>query len=108
MPESVFWMTTSWQHSFAGRSDRAPFHVASIQPMFTWQLGKGNYLRSTGIIALDFTNDNYFIPFGLGVGKVFTAGKVTFNIFAEPQFTTWHHGAGISVVQLFCDINTQF
>ena len=98
----------TWQHSFAGRKDRERVHAASIQPMFTWQLGNGLYMRSTGIIVLDFQNDNYFIPFGLGMGKVFNAGKLTFNLFVEPQFTTWHHGTSIPEVQLFCGINTQF
>ena len=98
----------TWQHSFAGDSDRETVHVATIQPFFMWQLGKGLYLRSTAINVLDFGNENYIIPLGLGIGKIVAVNKLVFNLFAEPQFTVWHKSTGMPKTQLFIGINTQF
>ena len=101
-------LLATWQHSFAGSSHRNTVNLATIQPFFMWQLGKGLYLRSTAINVLDFENGNYLIPIGLGMGKIVKVNKVIFNIFAEPQFTVWHRGEGLPEIQYFIGINTQF
>ncbi len=98
----------TWQHSFAGKKERNKVQVATIQPFFMWQLGKGYYLRSTAITVCDFENGNYLIPLGTGAGKIIKAGKIIFNIFAEPQFSVWHKGFGVPKTQIFIGINTQF
>ena len=98
----------TWQHSFAGSEKRAPVHVSSIQPFLMWQLKKGFYLRSTGNAILDFQNNNYLVPIGLGVGKIITINKVICNLFFEPQFAVYNYGKGLPRIQLFLGINTQF
>lgn len=98
----------TWQHSFAGDSDRNKVQIATIQPFLMWQLGKGVYLRSSGISMLDLENGNYVVPLGLGAGKVIKAGKFVFNLFAEPQFSVWYKGDNMPKVQCFFGINTQF
>jgi len=40
-----------------------------------------------------------------GVHKV---GNVLVNTFAEPQFSVYHHGSGLSTFQLFFGVNFQF
>ena len=101
-------LLATYQHSFAGDSDRSKVNILTIQPFFMWQLGKGLYLRSTGINVLDFEKSNYIIPLGLGLGKIITVNKIVFNLFAEPQYTIWHKGDGMPKVQIFIGINTQF
>lgn len=101
-------LLATYQHSFAGASHRNNVNTATIQPFFMWQLGKGLYLRSTGINVFDFENGNYLFPLGLGIGKIITVSKLVFNLFAEPQFTMWHKGDGMPKTQLFIGINTQF
>ena len=103
-----FGMLATWQHSFAGDKDRKKVQTASVQPFFTWQLGKGSYLRSTGINYFDLENGNILLPLGLGIGQVLNVGRVVFNLFAEPQFALWHKGTGLPETQLFIGINTQF
>ena len=98
----------TWQHSFAGGSDRRKVHVATIQPFVMWQVGGGTYLRSTAIKMLDFENSTYVLPLGAGIGKVVRVNKMIFNIFIEPQFTLWHEGKGVPKWQLFMGINSQF
>lgn len=98
----------TYQHSFAGKSSRDAVSIATVQPFFMWQLGKGLYLRSTGITVFDFENHNYLLPLGLGIGKVIPVNKLVFNLFAEPQYSVWHKGEGMPKVQVFIGINTQF
>lgn len=97
-----------WQHSFAGNSERKEVNVMTFQPFLMWQLGKGYYLRSTGIAILDFENDNYYVPLGLGAGKVIKKDKMVFNLFVEPQYTVYQSGVNAPKTQIFIGINTQF
>ena len=101
-------LLATWQFSFAGKSSRNDVHVATIQPFFMWQLGKGLYMRSSAINMLDFENGHYLVPMGLGIGKIVKVNRLVFNLFAEPQFTLWHKGSGLPKTQLFIGINTQF
>ncbi len=97
-----------WQTSFAGDDDRPDVSLLTPQLFFLWQIGGGTYLRSTGIWSFDLRNGNYNIPLGLGIGKVFKADRVIFNIFAEPQYSVAAQGAGQPKFQLFIGFNTQF
>lgn len=107
-PVFQYGILATWQHSFAGDKERRKVHAGSIQPFMMWQLGKGLYLRSTGIAILDFENDNYLVPLGLGIGKVVPINRVVCNLFVEPQFAVWSKGAGLPKTQIFLGINTQF
>lgn len=99
---------STWQHSFAGDDDRPDAQMFTFQPFLMWQLGKGVYMRSTGIMSFDLENDNYCVPLGLGIGKILKRDKLVFNLFMEPQFTVWYKGNNIPKTQLFIGINTQF
>lgn len=97
----------TWQASFAGESDRESTSLFATQPFVVWQLGKGTYLRSTGIWAFDLKSGDYSVPIGFGIGQVLKAGGLVYNIFLEPQFTILHSGAGQPEIQLFAGINVQ-
>lgn len=98
----------TWQHSFAGEDKREDVNFAAFQPFAMYQLGKGYYLRSVGIWAFNLENDNYNIPVGLGIGKVFKKGKTVYNAFIEPQYTVAEKGPGQPQWQVFFGFNMQF
>ena len=98
----------TWQHSFAGNNDRAEVNFAAFQPFAMYQLGGGYYLRSVGIWAFNLENNNYNIPVGLGIGKVFKKGSTVFNAFVEPQYTVAKRGPGQPEMQVFVGFNMQF
>lgn len=98
----------TWQHSFAGDDDRASQNNLSIQPLFIYNLPQGWYLRSTATLNFAFAQDTYVVPIGAGVGKVWLRGGTTINVFAEPQFSVAHDGAGQPKFQVFLGANLQF
>jgi len=72
-------------------------------------LSQGWYLRSSATWTFDLARDHYAIPVGLGVGKVWLVGDGTsVNVFAEPQWTVAHDGAGQPKFQVFAGVNMQF
>ena len=82
----------TWQHSFAGNGDRRAVNVGAFQPFAMLQLGRGLYLRSTGIMVYDFESDDYTVPIGAGFGKVIPQGNTVFNVFIEPQVSVFDRG----------------
>ena len=98
----------TWQHSFAGESDRHDVNAGAFQPFFLYQLGKGLYLRSAAVWAYNFENDTYTIPLSLGIGQVIPRGKTVFNIFVEPQYSVADDGPGWPEWQIFIGFNMQF
>ena len=98
----------TWQHSFAGESDRDTVNMAAMQPFAMYQLGGGTYLRSVGIWYYDIEHDNYSIPVGLGIGQVVKSGNTVYNFFIEPQYSVLDSGSGIAKWQIFTGINMQF
>src|SRR5262249_45107898 len=54
-----------------------------------------------------FELDTYYIPVGLGVGKVWASPKQTVNVFAERQWTVAHKGDGVPKLQLFAGLKLQ-
>ncbi|MDR2084466.1 MAG: hypothetical protein LBP67_05680 [Bacteroidales bacterium] len=97
-----------WQASFAGKKSVADVNMLTVQLFGILQLGKGTYLRSTGVWSFNFENQNYNIPLGLGIGKVVMVKKVVLNIFVEPQFSVLAKGEGQTRFQTFIGVNTQF
>jgi len=82
--------------------------LAAVQPFGMIQMGKGWYLRSTGVWAFNLEADSWMVPFGMGIGKVVKAGKNVINAFFEPQFTILSSGdAGQPQFQLFFGVNIQ-
>lgn len=98
----------SWQHSFAGESNRSDVNIGAFQPFAFYQLGGGTYLRSAPIWNYNFQNDSYGIPLGLGVGQVIKSGKTVYNFFVEPQGSVADHGPGQPRWQIFFGLNLQF
>jgi hypothetical protein len=98
----------TWQHSFAGESERADVNFGAFQPFGMLQLGAGNYLRSTGIWAYNIETDSYSVPIGLGYGKVFKKGDIVYNAFVEPQYSVAVDGDGQPDWQVFLGFNMQF
>jgi hypothetical protein len=98
----------TWQGSFAGDSDRQDTSFGAFQPFGMYQLGDGLYLRSTGVMTYNFKNDDYAIPIGLGLGKVFKRGSTVYNAFLEPQYTIADKGNGQPEWQIFAGFNMQF
>ena len=98
----------TYQHSVGGNSEDPKSSVAILQPFYFFQLGKGTYLRGAPIWILDFENNAYNIPFGLGIGQVIKVGRTVFNIFLEPQYTMYNKGDGLPLFAMFGAINMQF
>jgi hypothetical protein len=68
--------------SFAGPNDRSSVSFLSVQYFVNYNLAHGWYLSSAPIITADFESpggDQWTIPFGGGVGKIFKLGKLPFN-----------------------------
>jgi hypothetical protein len=78
-----------------------------LQPFGLLQLGKGWYLRSTGIWSFNLETNDYVIPIGAGVGKVIKSGNKVFNFFVEPQFTILSDGPGQPEFQVFAGFSIQ-
>jgi len=98
----------TWAANFAGKGDRADVNTGAFQPFGIYQLGKGSYLRSTGVWVYDFERDNYTMPLGIGFGKVFNRGKTVYNAFIEPQWSVADKGPGWPEWQVFIGFNMQF
>jgi hypothetical protein len=98
----------TWAHSFAGEDDRDDVNIGAFQPFAMYQLGKGRYLRSTGIMVYDFETDDYSVPLGIGIGQVIPKGKTVYNIFIEPQWSIADKGPGKPEWQVFVGFNMQF
>jgi len=105
---SVVGFDATWQASFAGSDDRPNTNQATFQPTIALAIGRsGFYISSSPIWVLDFQNDQYLIPFSLGAGKVFMAGKTIVNVTMEPQVTVYHWGEGLPAFQLFLGLSLQ-
>jgi hypothetical protein len=99
----------TWQHSFAGPSDRPDQNGLAFQPLGILNLPKAWYLRSTATWNFDLAHDVWVIPLGAGIGKVWVLHNgTTVNVFGEPQFTVAHSGDGQPKLQLFAGVNLQF
>ena len=90
----------TWQHSFAGEHTRPDAQVLTFQPIAVLSIGRGYYVRSSGIWSFDIPNNKRLIPLGVGFGKVFKIGPAIVNAFIEPQFTVYHNGSGLPSFQL--------
>jgi hypothetical protein len=75
----------------------------------TYNLPEDFYLRSTAIWSFDLggapVSHTSVIP--LGFGKVWSLGKITLNLFAEPQYSVVRSGVGVPVWQIFAGFNLQ-
>jgi hypothetical protein len=99
----------TYQHSFAGQDARPTVQEITAQPILTYNLPEAFYLRSTGIWGFNLGAERHtsVIPIGFGVGKVWTLGKLTLNLFAEPQYSVIRSGIGVPTWQVFAGFNIQ-
>jgi hypothetical protein len=98
----------TYQHSFAGDT-RHVAEVATVQPIVTYNLPEGYYLRSSATWTFDRGNHSNYIPIGLGAGKVWTYGQGNnINAFVEPQITTFRSGVSVPTWEIFAGVNFQF
>ena len=95
----------TYQHDVAGDGESS---LAAVQPFGMVQMGKGWYVRSTGVWVFNLAADSWTVPVGMGVGKVVKAGKKVINAYFEPQFTVLSSGdVGQPQFQLFFGVNIQ-
>lgn len=97
----------TYEHSISAVEGKTK-STAVIQPFMMIQLGKGTYLRSTGPATLDFENEQYYVPLGMGIGKVAKVGSTVVNFYLEPQYTVYSNYEGAANFQLFAGMNFQF
>jgi hypothetical protein len=98
----------TWQHSFAGDSDRRTQNNLQAQPFVIFNLPKGWYLRSTATWTWDLHEGTCYLPIGAGAGKVWKPASATWNVFLEPQWTVAHDGEGVPKFQIYAGLNLQF
>jgi len=99
----------TWQHSFAGDSDRATQSAVTAQPVLIYNLPEGWYLRSSATWNFDLARNEYAIPVGAGLGRVVVLpDKTTINAFIEPQWTLAHDGIAQPQFQVFAGVTVQF
>jgi hypothetical protein len=107
-PQHIIGGLMQWQASFAGDNDRDDVNTLTFQPFLIYNLPKGWYVRSTAIWTFDLENDHYYIPLGIGGGKVWKAGTTILNAFIEPQWTVAHDGGGLPQFAVFAGLNLTF
>jgi len=99
----------TYQTSIAGNENRTGTNLLVFQPVLTLNMGNGLYGRSAGATwTFDFQNNRTLIPIGIGVGKIFKAGKTLVNIFIEPELTAYSEGQGQPAYQIFLGLNFQW
>ena len=98
----------TWQHSFAGSSERDDVNMAVFQPFAMYQLGGGTYLRAAPMWAYNIESGNYNIPLGIGIGQVIKHNKTVYNLFLEPQYSVATDGANQPQWQILLGLNIQF
>jgi hypothetical protein len=97
-----------YQHSFAESFGDPDVSTLTFQPIVTYNLPQGFYVRSSGIWTFDFIHDVSYVPVGLGLGQVVQFGKTTVNYFVEPQYSVARAGVGAPIWQIFGGLNFQF
>lgn len=108
-PWGVYGALLTYQHDFAGPSDRPTQNITTFQPFVNINLPRGIYARSTAVWNFNLENGDYYIPVGAGLGKVWKLKNgVILNLFAEPQWTVFHEGDAQPNFQAFVGFNTQF
>jgi hypothetical protein len=92
---------------FAGDRTRPDAQALTFQPIAALSIGRGYYIRSSGIWSFDIHNNKNLIPLGAGFGKVLKIGNAIVNAFIEPQFTVYNNGSGLPPFQLLSGLNFQ-
>lgn len=98
----------TYQHSFAGPSERPTQNLATVQPFLIYNLAQSYYVRSSAVMNFNWQNGDYYVPVGAGLGKVWKlqSGNIL-NAFIEPQWTVAHGGENQPEFQIFMGLNMQ-
>jgi hypothetical protein len=78
--------------SYCGDSDRAHVNEFLLQPFVNYNLEKGWYIASSPIMTANWnrdSSDQWLIPVGGGVGRVFKMGRLPVNL----QVQAFYHAA---------------
>ncbi len=95
----------TYQHTLWGRGSQ----LATVQPNVFFNLRKGFYLRSSGIMQFNTYSHTDFVPVGAGVGKVMKLrGGHVLNIYVEAQPSVYRSGLGAPKLQIFTGVKLQF
>ncbi len=105
--DGSFGSLVQWQTSFAGDDDRQDVELLTVQPIVIVNMRMAWYVRSTATWTFDLENDNFYIPVGFGVGKVWREGGTILNAFVEPQWTLLHDDTAPQF-QVFFGLNLTF
>lgn len=93
----------SYQQSINGNSNALTF-----QPFIFRNIGRGFYLRSSGIMTFETTSGDGVLPIGLGIGRVSRLSEHRLlNAYIEPQYS-FAAGNYQPELQLFAGFNLQF
>lgn len=83
--------------SFAGDNDRNDVNQTLLQPFVNYNLDKGWYLVSAPVITANWeasSGDEWTVPVGGGVGRLFKAGKLPINAQLSSFYNVEHPDAG--------------
>eukprot|EP00163_Fabomonas_tropica_P029259 TRINITY_DN6217_c0_g1_i1.p1 TRINITY_DN6217_c0_g1~~TRINITY_DN6217_c0_g1_i1.p1 ORF type:complete len:266 (-),score=37.84 TRINITY_DN6217_c0_g1_i1:430-1227(-) len=72
--------------SFAGKSSRQDVSQSFVQPFMTYTTPEALSFTLTADSTYDWKGNNWTIPVGFFVGKVFTAGSQTIQIQGGPRY----------------------
>lgn len=98
----------TWRGGVGDTNGRERVSLGAFQPFVFYQLGKGWYTGGAPIWTYNFKNDNYSVPIGIRVGKVFKRNDTVFNLFIEPQWSVYDRGDGQPKKQVYFALNMQF
>lgn len=98
----------TWRGGVGSTNGNPRASLGAFQPFAFYQLGQGWYTGGAPIWTYNFKNDNYSVPLGLRLGKVFQRGNTVFNLFVEPQWSVADSGPGQPKRQVYFAVNMQF
>jgi hypothetical protein len=73
--------------SIAGDDDRPDTNALVFQPVLTYRLDGGWFIRSQPQMLFNWETDKEIVPIDLGAGRVFRIGRQSINAFVEPFWT---------------------
>ncbi len=98
----------TWRGGVGDTNGRERVSLGAFQPFVFYQLGDGWYTGGAPIWSYNFKNDNYSVPVGIRLGKVFKKNKIVYNVFVEPQWSVSDRGSGLPEQQIYFAVNMQF
>lgn len=107
-PKIQFGYLLTWRGGVGSTNGKPRANLGALQPFVFYQLGQGWYTGGAPIWTYNFENDNYSVPLGLRLGKVFQRNKTVFNLFVEPQWSVADSGPGQPKRQVYFAVNMQF